>query len=277
MFIEIIRKVRENELLKQELKVFYDLTEYNQHNNVVIFNGEKKPVYANARVRYSSSKFSTKNVKKLSCLENLSLNKISEEQSNVIYDRVTKDSFYKGVVLCENNNALKLDVQKIKVNTADEVFVATYRDITKDYKMNEQLKINESKLKSITENIKDLILMIDMDENITYVNNAVIELLGYKKEELLNSKYSLILEKKNSIDIISKNLKESPYKEHKLICKNNKEIYVESIISQVESNNVESAGYIIVARDLTYRNELESLKIKYKEMKEYERIRKNTK
>ncbi|MBX7311847.1 PAS domain S-box protein [Clostridium chauvoei] len=277
VFIEIIRKVRENELLKQELKVFYDLTEYNQHNNVVIFNGEKKPVYANARVRYSSSKFSTKNVKKLSCLENLSLNKISEEQSNVIYDRVTKDSFYKGVVLCENNNALKLDVQKIKVNTADEVFVATYRDITKDYKMNEQLKINESKLKSITENIKDLILMIDMDENITYVNNAVIELLGYKKEELLNSKYSLILEKKNSIDIISKNLKESPYKEHKLICKNNKEIYVESIISQVESNNVESAGYIIVARDLTYRNELESLKIKYKEMKEYERIRKNTK
>lgn len=267
VFIEIIRKVRENELLKQELKVFYDLTEYNQHNNVVIFNGEKKPVYANARVRYSSSNFSAKNVK------NLSLNKISEEQSNVIYDRVTKDSFYKGVVLCENNNALKLDVQKIKVNTADEVFVATYRDITKDYKMNEQLKINESKLKSITENIKDLILMIDMDENITYVNNAVIELLGYKKEELLNSKYSLILEKKNSIDIISKNLKESPYKEHKLICKNNKEIYVESIISQVESNNVESAGYIIVARDLTYRNELESLKIKYKEMKEYERIR----
>ncbi|MDU1314606.1 PAS domain-containing sensor histidine kinase [Clostridium septicum] len=275
VFIEIIRKVRENELLKQELKVFYDLTEYNQHNNVVMFNEKSELVYANERVRNANCNFSSIVKNKGSYLENIKINRISKNQYENIVKQLKIGGFYKGIVFDCDSKALKLDVQKIHINKDKKVFVATYRDITKDYKTNEKLKINESKLKSITENIKDLIFTIDATGNITYVNNAVIDMLGYEKEEILNNKHSMILdlESINKMNFISESYKNNPYKEHKLKCKNGREIYVESIVNKVANNNDEIRAYVIVARDLTYRNELEALKIKYKEIKEYERIR----
>lgn len=62
-------------------------------------------------------------------------------------------------------------------------FISILRDITKEKKVEEQLKLNEQMLQQISDNSADIIWMMDKDDNITFVSKATENILGYTPEE----------------------------------------------------------------------------------------------
>ncbi|MFT9494476.1 HD domain-containing phosphohydrolase [Anaerosolibacter sp.] len=70
----------------------------------------------------------------------------------------------------------------------------------------EQLNYSEQKYRLLIENITDLVWMMDEEENTTYINDSVEQILGYKKEEILAKPIEAILcpyhEYENCSDII---------------------------------------------------------------------------
>lgn len=126
-------------------------------------------------------------------------------------------------------------------------------------------------LLTITENIKDLIITEDCLGNITYANNIALNKLGCEREELYGKKLKdFIYSEKNVIGNDDENiiLKEQIWKS-----KNGDHLSVESIISNITEEKKRKLSKIIVARDCSFREELENLEKKYNEIKEVENIR----
>ncbi|MGB3093590.1 MAG: PAS domain S-box protein [Candidatus Zixiibacteriota bacterium] len=70
----------------------------------------------------------------------------------------------------------------------DGKFVATrgiFRDITERKRAEEKLRESEEKYRTLVETAQEGIGITDPDENLTFVNQAFAELLGYTREELL--------------------------------------------------------------------------------------------
>lgn len=152
------------------------------------------------------------------------------------------------------------------------LFSETKRKVQENEKINKELVMNENKLLSVTENIKDLIITIDIHDKIVYVNNAVIKTLGYSKKELIGATYSHILKSEDCyLDIAD--FKRNRFIEHKIKCKNNNILNMESIHSVISNENGNVVGHVVVSRDLSYRQEFEIMKEKYNEIKEYDKIR----
>jgi diguanylate cyclase (GGDEF)-like protein/PAS domain S-box-containing protein len=59
------------------------------------------------------------------------------------------------------------------------------RDISERKKAEEAIKESEAELKTVTENMTDLVSMINDEGVITYVSGSYLKLLGYKREEIL--------------------------------------------------------------------------------------------
>jgi PAS domain S-box-containing protein len=73
---------------------------------------------------------------------------------------------------------------KYKVDSM-EVFQCNIRDITERKKMEDLVKENESRFRSIVETTREWIWRMDLDGKMTYNNPAFEEILGYNQEELL--------------------------------------------------------------------------------------------
>lgn len=152
------------------------------------------------------------------------------------------------------------------------LFSETKRKVKENEKITHKLIMNENKLLSVTENIKDLIITIDTNDKIVYVNNAVVKTLEYSKIELIGVNYTNILKCDDSyLDILDFN--KNRFIEHKIKCKNNNILNMESIHSVVYNESGQVVGHVIVSRDLSYRHEFEVMKEKYNEIKEYDKIR----
>lgn len=151
------------------------------------------------------------------------------------------------------------------------LFIETINKIKESEKLTEELQNNQKMLLTITENIKDLIITEDCLGNITYANNIALNKLGCEREELYGKKLKdFIYSEKNVIGNDDENiiLKEQIWKS-----KNGDHLSVESIISNITEEKKRKLSKIIVARDCSFREELENLEKKYNEIKEVENIR----
>ena len=283
LFIEIISKVKENENLKEELEVFYTLTEQSPTNRVIVYNEENEIIYANAlmreieivKLRDINSTYN--NIDELS-RENNRYSKFSKEINERIIElreEIIRDGYFREVFILEDGTIIKLYVREVKISKEKKRTVVSFRDITEDYNRQRELKINENKFITMTESIKDIITTIDVEGTITYVNTRAEQIVGYKKEELIGKKYTLLLDEneEKTYNFIKGNYKDSAFMEHKIICKDKTVILMESVVSKIFTENNELVGHAIVSRDLGYRNEFESLKAKYDEIKAYDKIR----
>lgn len=275
LFIEIINKVKENEILQEELEVFYNLTEKNPINNVYIYDENSNIVYANALLikheddRVNCEDDPYKNVEKLYG------NKLYSKFVDEINEKLNGESHFNKIVFLKNNKIIRLDVRRIEFKKGKIRTVVSFRYITEEFKRNREMKINENKFLAMTESIKDIICMLDIEGTITYVNTMVEDVIGYSKEELIGKNYTFVLDKKDerAYNFINSNYQDSAFMEHSIICKDNSIIIMESVISKIFTENNELVGHALVSRDISYRNEFESLKLKYNEMKAYDKIR----
>ncbi|MFO8133487.1 MAG: PAS domain S-box protein [Thermoplasmatota archaeon] len=66
-------------------------------------------------------------------------------------------------------------------------------DITERKQMEENLKKNEEKFRSLAENATDGLYQVDENDAFVFVNDVYCKILGYTKEELLGKKYTTII------------------------------------------------------------------------------------
>lgn len=155
------------------------------------------------------------------------------------------------------------------------LFMEMIRKVQEGERLNQALKTSESKLNSINENIKDLIFNLDCNGKIDYVNNTVLNVLGYAKEELLGASYKEVLWLEDDIysNIFLKKDNKDTFIQQKFKCKDGSEVVMESVITNIFNDKGEVISKVIVSRDIAIRDELEVLKKKYNDIKEYDNIR----
>lgn len=275
LFIEIINKVKENEILQEELEVFYNLTEKNPINNIYIYDEDDNIVYANALMRNRESFKSQDIDEQYESIKIMHKKNLKEEISDKVNEKLNEEGYFKDILFLKGNEIIKLDIRRIEFKKGKLRNVISFRYITEEFKRNRDMKINENKFIAMTESIKDIICMLDIDGNITYVNTMAEKVGGYSKEELIGKKYTIVLDSsdKDACDFINGNYQESAFIEHNIICKDKSVIRMESVVSRIFTENDELVGHAVVSRDISYRNEFESLKVKYNEMKAYDKVR----
>ena len=84
-------------------------------------------------------------------------------------------------------------------NSADEPagFHGLVRDITERKKTEDALKENEAKLSTIIEHSPNGIYVIDDNEKVILINEAIIKIIGYPKNEILNQPIKKFIDKEN--------------------------------------------------------------------------------
>ena len=102
---------------------------------------------------------------------------------------------------------------------------------------------------NIFNKMSDLVITLEKDGKIEDINNSVITLLEYKKNELINQHFSQIIEKNLDTNLLASPSNKS--QEINFITKNNQKITLSILITPIKDANENSIGYVIVGRDLT--------------------------
>ncbi len=274
IFIEFVLKVKESKELHQKLLVFYAISEEDRYNDIIVRNKDDKIVYANKKIRKQWKV--ARDEKGYKELDSHILNNISVDQRITAYEYAKENkSGWNGNFFTNDGRVVRCSVQRVNDEGGCVYTVMTSRDITDDYNVSHELKVNEERLRLITKNIKDLIFTVDMNGVINYVNNTVTTMLGYEEKDLIGKNYLDIVNNTDSesLSIMIEEGDVSTFIEHKVIGKNDKLISVESVISTIRDYYEEPIGKVIVSRGLEHRNAIRSLQKKYREVKQYEQIR----
>lgn len=138
-------------------------------------------------------------------------------------------------------------------------------DISERNRLEETLRKNEIKLKTIFENANDEIIYMDLDGTILEVNKKVEDLFGYKQEEVVGKKYYEFdaLSERNlqkTKELISEALSGKPTSLRRFAAKHKDgtDVYVETSTSLVKDG--EMKNILIVMRDISERKHAEEEK-----------------
>lgn len=118
-----------------------------------------------------------------------------------------------------------------------------------------QLNEAEEKYYILVKNIPEIVAVIELDGTITFVNDVVNDVLGYKKEELINKNIDVLIEpefSKKFLGTINKRLtrEDKSNAEFTMIRKDGKEITVEAKFTYHQHNGVVN-GVQAIVRDIT--------------------------
>ncbi|MGD0278251.1 MAG: PAS domain S-box protein [Smithella sp.] len=137
------------------------------------------------------------------------------------------------------------------------------RDITESKKMEEKLSFEEIKFRNFVEHASDIIVLIDPQGVITYVNPAVEKVLGYTPRERIGAKVSELLHPDDIESLVESFLPmfldpNAPaiHGEYRLRHKDGTYRTIETVGSNLVKNNV-IEGVIVNYRDITERKRIE--------------------
>lgn len=170
-------------------------------DGIVLSEKNKKFIYINDSAAkmfgYKSSKSLTgKNWKVL--FDDIEMKRFS---SKIIPDLFSVGSWF-GEVTGKKQNGNKFYIElSLSLSDDDKIFMI-FRDITKRKNNEKNVKVNESKYKSLLENLQEGVFYVDNDAVMLYANKRICELFGYSLQDLIGiSSYELLYDK-NDIDFV---------------------------------------------------------------------------
>ncbi|ELC8443917.1 PAS domain-containing sensor histidine kinase [Clostridium perfringens] len=271
VFNEITTKNRKSSLLQNELQVFYHLVEFNTSSSIILYDNTKKVIYTNKTLRERYCK-STNLKSQLEEIERLFDDAIfiGNDNEKLAADSLFNKGDWEGKLILKNNKIVSLYIQILNVENKD-YYAINLKDITEEYTLTQDIQRNEQLLSCINNNIQDLIISVDNNGIITYVNDSVLNTLNYTYEEVSGISIRHLLGKNDEI-LNQLKLEEDDSIKCKLVGKHSF-VYVESIIRNLSDNNGVPYGKVIVAKNLTSKRRLENLAVKFKEAKAYEQVK----
>ncbi|MFW9969610.1 MAG: PAS domain S-box protein [Candidatus Odinarchaeota archaeon] len=174
-----------------------------------------------------------------------------------------------------NDNETWFEINRIPLHDSKGKVVGilvTYEDITIRKIAEQKLKESEEKYRGILENIKESYLEVDLNGNFTFFNDALCELHGFSREELLNINYKNFVDeinRKKIIEVYSEVFETGKPKtnfQYQLRRKNGEEITCESSVYLRYDSDGKKIGFSGLARNITEKFALEQ-KIKESEEK----------
>lgn len=271
VFNEITTKNRRSSLLQKELQVFYHLVEFNTSSSIILYDDTKKVIYTNKALRERYCK-STNLKSQLKEIERLFDNAvfIGNDNEKTATDSLFNKGDWEGKLILKNNKIVSLYIQILNVENKN-YYAINLKDITDEYTLTQDIQRNEQLLSCINNNIQDLIISIDNNGIITYVNDSVLNTLNYTYEEISGVSIRNLLGRNDEI-LNQLKLGEDDSIKCKLVGKHSF-VYVESTIRNLIDNDGVPYGKVIVAKNLTSKRRLENLAVKFKEAKAYEQVK----
>ncbi|MPQ44253.1 sensor histidine kinase, partial [Clostridium tarantellae] len=272
LLIDSIIKIKKQKRLERQLKIFYHLAEKNNHIEMIILNEENKVIYANKKSRKKRSK-------------NNNVRQAYEDICNFIRDNIIEDlkelfnnevnTMDKCIKVNNDKEVLKCNVQTLDLGQNCKYKSLIFTDITSTYNRNEKIKISEQRLRGVTENISEIIISVDSQGVVTYVNNSCLNIFSCKENDLIGKKINdFLIEEDGPLHIndINRNVNNELIRA-KMISKHNNIKMLEITRNQIINSEGEIIGKVLIGKDLDYINEIEKLRTKYKEIQEYDRIK----
>ena len=141
--------------------------------------------------------------------------------------------------------------------------IMAVRDITERKQMENKLKDSEKRLRLITNNMMDLITVMDMNGTVEYISPSHRQILGYKSEELIK-KWGVDLIHPDDREKIRQTLRET-FKEKKyhmvefrFLHADGHYVWLETVVNQMLDEEQKQTGVVISSRDITERKKAEN-------------------
>ncbi|MGG5461879.1 PAS domain-containing sensor histidine kinase [Clostridium sp. B9] len=272
MFFDALQIIKSKNFMQEELSAFFNLIEFDCNSEIILLSNNLKIIYANEKCRRKR----IKNIGESKYYElERQIKELLYDKNIISVESVLRESQeWKGtLVLNDKTEVLRVNLQRVK-KKKHIYYVLRVNDITEEYGMEKKLKLNEQRLRGVTENIKDLIFTIDVNGNITYANKAVTEVLGYPREELIGQVYYDFLLIESNLKVIdSKQFNKDKVLTVDKIRGKNGLVELESISSRIKDNQNNTLGWVRVARNVEDVREIEVLKNKFEEIKQYDKIK----
>jgi PAS domain S-box-containing protein len=281
----IIKISRTNTRAKEELEF---LTEKNKLLNQVVESEEKfRNIFENTNaifliVEPESLKIVEANngacrfygYDKSEMLENIYLRQIStlpeiEIKKNINAAILQQSSFFNVQHRLKDGSVRDVEVYCGPVHIAGRVMIfCVVNDVTDKKASEEKIKLLAYALESINE----CITITDLEDNLTFVNNAFCEIYGYTREEVNGLKIQSVLNN-NDPEIIEKNIIKNTMKgewKGELINKkkNGEQFNISLSTSPIQDDKGEIIALLGVASDITERKQAEQELIRTKEKAE---------
>ncbi len=202
------------------------------------------------------------------------LTKIQESERRVMANNKAEYHTIEFLVLL-NGNQIWFEVNRIPLHNLDGEVVgilSTYRDITIRRVAEQKLRESEVKYRGILENIKESYFEVDLKGNFTFFNDALCELQGIPRNELLGLNFKNLVdeENKNKIFQVYKTVYETEIPksdfQFQFLKRNGEQVICESSIYLRYDSNRNKIGFSGLARDISDKFRLEQ-KIKESEEK----------
>ncbi|RKY83060.1 hypothetical protein DRQ09_10650, partial [candidate division KSB1 bacterium] len=135
-----------------------------------------------------------------------------------LLDSLKKNNIIKGEkvrLLNKNGEEIYLDLYISRVDEKNS-YKGIFIDITKQREFDDSLQKVEKKLKSLLENLPDIIFSIDPSGKIISINEAVKELLNIKPEDVIDKHFSQLISGKYTKDI-EKTLNRLKFREEEVV------------------------------------------------------------
>ena len=117
-----------------------------------------------------------------------------------------------------------------------KVILNVARNISKRIEAENALRESEERYRSVVENSRDGIMVIDDNFIILYANSVLPIILGYSRKEIEGSDFSKYLADKNAI-LTPEHLLDQQHNEYDIICKNGEKKYVKIRANRFEDSN----------------------------------------
>ena len=161
------------------------------------------------------------------------------------------------------NGSLMLVVGVLLSSFIFKTYCKAHEESTKRKQAEESLRKSEEELKTVIDNMTDVVAMVDVEGKFTYISESNYQLTGYKPSELLGkSIHELILEEDLPIigdvykEVVVEGRKDARF-EYRIRNKNGNYIWVETIGSLVLDDNGQPSGALFTTRDITERKKAE--------------------